>query len=111
MSDTWYDGAMQYKPDENQKVVGVREITRNFSYYLDSLDEPVVITHHGEVAGVIISPDQYFASKLRKKQVKKKRHKLLELAFFKDFEMPSEQIGKSSTQIAKELREKAWYGK
>lgn len=83
--------------DEKDTAVSVRDLSRNFSHYIANLDEPLIIKKHG-VPVAKLSPIS---------QKKKKKKSLLDLPFFKDFVEPEDWKGKSSLQIANELREKA----
>jgi len=97
---------MKYFPNKDTKFVGVRDLARNLSYYLDNADgEPFVIQKHGEIKAFLYGP---FGA--AKKPVTKTKQKLSDSPFFTQFSEAKSGKEKSSLEISQKLRDKAWNG-
>jgi len=93
-----------YKKEQHKDAnisVSVRDFSRNLAYYVEIVQKQnVVLTKNGIPIALITKPNN-----------KKQKIPLTELEFFTKFKEPESWKGKSSAQVADELREKAWKGK
>ena len=89
--------------------VSVRELQHKLSNYLELAKvKPLLVTKHGKDEVILVNPKQY---KIVKTKTKKKTVKdILASPFIGMYKNKREWKGKSSVEIANELRKKAWYG-
>ena len=93
------------------KTITSREFQHNVSFYLQlAQTQPIEITKHGQSTALLIHPEQEYKPKKTAKKTKPKIDILNSpvRGMYKDRE---DWKGKSTIQIARELREKAWYGR
>jgi len=89
--------------------VSVRELQHKLSNYLELAKvKPLLVTKHGKDEVILVNPKQY---KIVKTKTKKKTVKdIMVSPFIGMYKNKREWKGKSSVEIANELRKKAWYG-
>ncbi len=90
--------------------VNIRELQHNFAMYLEKAkDVPITVTKYGRDIAVIANPQKY-----EMKEKKKSKAELIkaieESGVFGMHKDREDWKGRSSTEIARELRRKAWYG-
>jgi prevent-host-death family protein len=89
------------------KHVSIRDVSHNLAHYVEyAKTQPVVINKYKEPQAVLVSPE--YLESLQKQATKpKKKMRLEDLPFFTEFVKPEDWKGKTSLQIAQELRERA----
>ena len=106
MSDICYHSSMLQTELEPKKI-GVRDFQHNLSRHINSVKHrPLVVTKHGEDVLLVSDP----ATSHLKREPKKKKLLTEDLKFFGMYKNRKDWKGKSSAQIARELRRVAWYG-
>ncbi|MBI4130829.1 type II toxin-antitoxin system Phd/YefM family antitoxin [Candidatus Roizmanbacteria bacterium] len=88
------------------KQVNVRELQHNLTKYLElSKAHPVLVTKYGRNEVLLINPEEYeVIEKLKKKK------DIMSSQFIGMYKNRKDWKNKSSQKIARNLREKAWYG-
>ena len=87
------------------KKVSSREFQHNISKYITlSKVTPILLTKHGESEAMIVNPKHY-----TKQNNTNTKNNIMNSDFIGMHSV--EYKNKPSTQISKNLREKAWYGK
>jgi hypothetical protein len=107
LSDKTYTSSVKKKqffyPTVEPKPLMMRDFTRNVAYHVDATaQQPLALYKHGVLKGYLFHPSQIEAS-----SPKQKMKSLKDLDFFKKFVEPPEWKGRSSADIAQELRERA----
>ena len=90
--------------------VSIRELQHNFSNYLEIAKiKPLLVTKHGRDEIVLVNPNQYKI--VKNKTIKKTSEDIMASPFIGVHKNKKEWKGKTSVEIANELRRQAWYGK
>lgn len=91
------------------RKVSVRELQHNLSSFLELVkSKPLTVTRYGKEEVVLVNPRQY---KITRKKTKKGLKKdIMSSAFIGMNREKKSWKGKTSSQIAGELRKRAWYG-
>jgi len=92
------------------RKVSVRELQHNLASYLELAKvAPISITKHGKDEVIMINPEKYKVTK--KVSAKKGKVDIMSLPFVGMHKNRKDWKGKSTVEIAEDLRHRATYGK
>lgn len=96
---------------KRKKTASVRDVQHNLSSYLDlAKNTPVIITKYGKETAVLVNPEKY---EIKKKGTYKSMsaEDIMNDGFIGMYKNKKDWKGKSTAEIVKDLRKRAWYGK
>ena len=92
------------------RKISVRELQHNLSEYFELAKiAPISVTKHGKGEVVMLNLNKYKV--IKKKSSKKDKRGIMSLGFFGMYKNRKDWKGKSTTEIAEDLRHRATYGK
>lgn len=93
----------------NLRKVSVRELQHNLASYLELAKvTPISVTKHGKDEVIMINPKKFKITKAVSD--KKSKKDIRSYGFFGMYKNRKDWRGKSTVEIAKALRKRAWYG-